>query len=132
MTSNPEEAFNIIVVDDSQFSREQVSGILTQYGFEVTGQFSNANEALQFIYENSVQLAIIDVVMPKISGFELAQKIQDKFKKTKVVMISSLSQERVVLEAIASGAHDFIQKPIQESVLIDSVKKVYKIHTEDR
>lgn len=69
--------------------------------------------------------------MPKISGFELAQQLQEKFKKIKVIMISSLSQERIILESIASGAHDFIQKPIQESVLIDSVKKVEKTFRED-
>ncbi len=130
--SNEEEVFNIIVVDDSQFSREQISGILTQYGFTVTGQFSAAGDALQFIAENPVQLAIIDVVMPKVSGFELAQKIQEKFKKVKIVMVSSLSQERVVLESIASGAHDFIQKPIDELVLVDSVKKIQKTVNEDK
>lgn len=132
MTDKTEEPFNIIVVDDSQFSREQITTILTQYGFEVTGQFSNANEALRFVSENPVHLAIIDVVMPKISGFELAQQIQNKFKKIKIIMVSSLSQERIILESIASGAHDFIQKPILETILIDSVKKVIKTYEEDK
>lgn len=122
--------FNIVVVDDSQFSRQQISNVLTDHQFNVIGQFEQANEALEFFKGNTVHLAIVDVVLPGASGFELAQQITEHYNKVSIIMVSSLSQERVVLESIASGAHDFIQKPIQETVLIDSVQKIFQSFVE--
>lgn len=120
------EKYNIIVVDDAKFTLETLSHTLKENGYNVTGLFDSAQEAINFINESSVHIALIDVVMPKTSGFELAKAIIEKFKKIQIIMMSSLSQERIIIESISSGASDFLQKPIQDATLFDSLNKVIK------
>ncbi|MCB9094539.1 MAG: response regulator [Halobacteriovoraceae bacterium] len=123
--------FKIIVVDDSDFSRKQIINILEKNGFNVVANFGNAPETIQYLVAHDIDLAIVDVVMPKISGFDLVNQITENFRNIHVIMVSSLSQERIILESIASGAQDFIQKPIKEELLVASIQKIMNDFTED-
>jgi YesN/AraC family two-component response regulator len=62
--------------------------------------------------------------MPEVSGIELTENINQNFEDIYVIVISSLSQEHVVLEAISAGAADFISKPLSQQQLIDSLEKI--------
>lgn len=115
---------SIVVVDDSDFSRSFVIKILKEAGYTVVGEAAHAASALQVIKEKKPQVVITDIVMPEISGIELTEKINQDYDNIFVIVISSLSQEHVVLEAIGAGAADFIAKPIQERQLIDSLEKI--------
>jgi two-component system chemotaxis response regulator CheY len=123
--------FNILVVDDSDFARKQIVKIINAAGYNVVGDIGSAKEAIGFISENKVHLSIIDVVMPESSGIELAQVFTNNFQDMGIIMMSSLGQERIILECIASGAQDFIQKPIQPELLIDSIEKARKHYRAD-
>ena len=70
-------------------------------------------------------LCILDVVMPKISGIEIAKEISDGNSNTCILMISSLDSENVLIESIANGAKDFLLKPFAEPQLITTVDKLY-------
>jgi two-component system chemotaxis response regulator CheY len=122
--------YSIVIIDDSHFSREQIAKTLKENDFNVTGLFERPSDCISSLSEKQFNLAIIDVVMPKISGFDLAKRLKDYNSNIDIIMISSLSQERIILEAIASGAMDFIQKPIQEQILLDSVGKGFQIFSE--
>ena len=65
-----------------------------------------------------------DIVMPEVSGIELAELINQNYKDIYVIVVSSLSQEHVVLEAIGAGAADFIAKPISQQQLVESLEKI--------
>jgi two-component system chemotaxis response regulator CheY len=123
--------YNIVVVDDSDFARKQIISMIQAAGYNVMGDLSNAKDTITFLSENKVHLAIIDVVMPESSGIELAQVISDNFEDMGIIMMSSLGQERIILECIASGAQDFIQKPIPPHVLVDSIEKARKHYKAD-
>ena len=70
-------------------------------------------------------LFIIDIVMPEISGLELAEKITELAKKKKfIVMISSLKLQSLIIESISSGASDFLEKPFSPGDLINTVEKI--------
>lgn len=111
----------IIIVDDSDFSRSVISKMLVEEGFQIMGEAASAEAALPLIKEKKPDLVIVDIVMPNVSGLELTEKIS---QDVAVIVISSLSQEHVVLDAISAGASDFIAKPIQKQQLIDSVQKI--------
>lgn len=117
----------IYIIDDSSFSRNQLSQTLANHGFTNTQKFEDATASFQNLQNKKPDLAIIDVVMPKTSGFEVARKFKEIDKSINIIMISSLSQERIILESISAGAMDFLQKPITESALIDSVEKALSI-----
>lgn len=116
-------AYRILLVDDSDFSRSQLRLLLTQHGFTVVAEASNGGEALKLIKEKKPHLVLMDVVMPEISGIELTEKIMTGQMSTAVIIISSLTQDQVVLDAIGSGAVDFIAKPVQPRQLVESVTK---------
>lgn len=114
----------IVIVDDSDFSRSLIRRMLSEEGFDIVGEANSAESALLVIKDKQPNIVITDIVMPEISGIELTEKIAQSFEDIAVIVISSLSQEHVVLEAIGAGASDFIAKPIQKQQLIDSIEKV--------
>lgn len=116
--------YRILIVDDSDFSRQNISSMLTDSRYNIIGEASSAKEAVSILQDRKAHIAIIDVVMPEISGIELAEKINNTFQDTQVIMISSLAQENIVIDAISVGASDFLQKPFTKETLINSIEKI--------
>jgi len=114
----------VLIVDDSDFSRNIVSRIVTDAGHTVIGEAAEATSALALIKTKNPNVVITDIVMPEISGIELTEKITQNFEDISVIVISSLSQEHIILDAIAAGACDFISKPIYPEQLKDSLDKI--------
>lgn len=114
----------VVIVDDSDFSRTIIIKMLKDEGFNVVGEANSAAAALLVIKEKKPHVVITDIVMPEVSGIELTENINQNFDNTFVIVISSLSQEHVVLEAIGAGAADFIAKPINQQQLTDSLEKI--------
>lgn len=114
----------IVIVDDSDFSRSIIRKMLDDENLDIVGEANGAEAALRIIKEKNPNIVITDIVMPEISGIELTEKISQKFPDISVIVISSLSQEHIILEAIAAGASDFIAKPIQKQQLMDSIEKI--------
>ena len=122
--NNKHSSLKVVVVDDSDFSRSIIIKMLKAENFNVIGEASSAASALQVIKDKEPHVVITDIVMPEISGIELTERINQDFDDIFVIVISSLSQEHVVLEAIGAGAADFISKPINQQQLVDSLDKI--------
>ncbi len=118
------EHFKIIVVDDSDFSRKTMIEILETEGFNVVGEANSAEKAIQIAQSTVCNLFILDIVMPDISGIELAKYLNEKFEDAKIIMVSSLKMENIIIESISNGAVDFISKPFDREELIRSVQKL--------
>ena len=123
-TKNTNGELKIVVVDDSDFSRNLIITMLKETNYQVVGEANSAESAIQVIVSKKPNVVITDVVMPEISGIELTEKITKNYDGVAVIVISSLSQEHIVLDAIGAGASDFIPKPIQKQQLIDSLDKI--------
>ena len=119
-----EKSYKILVVDDSDFSRNSISRMLDNKRYNIIGEASNGTEAINSLIERIPNIAIVDIVIPGMSGFELAKKISEISKEVYIIMISSLAQENIVIDAISSGASDFLQKPFTKEVLINSIEKL--------
>ncbi|MDA8792677.1 response regulator [Bacteriovoracaceae bacterium] len=113
----------IMIVDDSDFSRNQISRIVDELGYRVVGEASHAKEAIKLVSLKKPKIVIIDVIMPEISGIELAESITENFKDVRLILISSLAQDNIIIDAIGAGANDFIQKPITPQILENSLEK---------
>ena len=85
---------------------------------ETTGQ-----AALAFLESNSVDLILLDVEMPEISGYELASRIKQRGIKTPIVIISANTEKEDIEKAEAAGAAGFLGKPFRPSQLIDKIKE---------
>ena len=123
MEDNERETLKIVVVEDSNLARKAIIDTLEQEGFEIVGEAPSAEEAMTLLQSSGCNCLIIDIVMPEISGIELAQALNELKNKITIIMMSSLKQEDIIIESIAVGAVDFLQKPFEKETLIKSVKK---------
>lgn len=118
--------FKILVVDDSNVSLSFITDSLSKNGYTSIEQTTNPKEAVSFINNDHFHLYILDIVMPIISGLEIAKSITKGEKNSCILMISSLDSENIMLESIISGAKDFLPKPFNKENLINSVDKLYE------
>lgn len=123
MSTTRNKDLKIVVVDDSDFSRNSIIEILEKNGFNVVGQASSANEAVPLL-GTGANLFLIDIVMPEVSGIELSKIISENSKQAKIIMMSSLNMESIIIESISNGAVDFLTKPFGEKDLIRSIEKI--------
>ena len=113
----------VLVVDDAAFMRKMVSDALTKGGHEVVGEAGNGSEAVTRFQELKPELTTLDITMPEKDGLTALKEIMALDPSARVVMCSALGQESKVLEAVKSGAKDFVVKPFQADRVIDAVGK---------
>ncbi|NJC88719.1 MAG: response regulator [Desulfuromonas sp.] len=117
-------ALRVLIVDDALFMRNMLKDICVRAGFEVVAEGDNGEAALELFREHRPDLVTMDIVMPKRSGIEALQDIMVEDPQAKVVMVSALGQDSLVLEAVEAGARDFIVKPFKEEKVIDVIRRV--------
>ena len=118
------EKFRILIVDDSDFSRMNMVKMLDQDKYNIIGEASNAKEAINILKDRKAHLAILDVVMPDVSGIELATHFSENFKETAIMMVSSLAGESIIIDSISAGASDYLQKPFKKEDFLASIEKI--------
>lgn len=119
---------NILIVDDEKEIGDLVSFILNNEGFE-TVVFYDSMDAYHFIIDNNtVDLALIDIMMPGMDGFTLLEKIRE-IKKFPVIMLSAKSEGADKIAGLTLGADDYITKPFNNSELIARVKAQLRRYT---
>ncbi|MCL1819183.1 MAG: response regulator [Oscillospiraceae bacterium] len=114
----------ILIVDDAAFMRMMIKEVLTKNGFDVCGEAENGAVALEKYKELTPDLVIMDITMPEVNGIEALKSIKAFNGASKVIMCSAMGQQAMVIEAIQSGAKDFIVKPFQADRVVEAVKKV--------
>ena len=114
----------VLIVDDASFMRMMIKDILTKNGYEVVGEAENGNKALEKYKELKPDLVLMDITMPEVDGISALKNIRKEDGNAKVVMCSAMGQQNMVIEAIQSGARDFIVKPFQADRVLEAVKKV--------
>lgn len=114
----------VLVVDDALFMRTTISNMLEQWGFEVVGHAVNGKQAVEMYKELQPDLVTMDLTMPVMTGLEAVKQIIPEFPDAKIIMITALGQQRIIVDAIESGAKDFITKPFtafQLKAVIDNI-----------
>ena len=117
-------ALRVMVVDDALFMRNMLKDIFVRAGYEIVAEAENGEMALELYQEAKPDLVTMDIVMPKKSGIEALQEIMGSDPTACVVMVSALGQDSLVLEAVESGAKDFIVKPFKEDKVLDIVRRI--------
>ena len=115
---------NIIICDDAAFMRMMIKDILTKNGYNVVGEAENGVKAIEMYTETKPDLVLMDITMPEMDGIGALKGIRAKDPNAQVIMCSAMGQQAMVIEAIQSGAKDFIVKPFQAERVIEAVKKV--------
>ena len=116
----------ILLVDDAAIMRLMLKNLLVKNGYEVVGEAENGLQAIEKYKELKPNLVIMDITMPNKDGLTALKEIKKEFPAAKIVMCSAMGQESYVVDAIKSGASDFIVKPFQADRIISTVTKVLK------
>jgi len=113
----------ILLVDDAAFMRMMIKDILTKNGFVVADEGQDGLQAVEKYAQLLPNLVIMDITMPNMDGIQALKEIKKLDSAAKVIMCSAMGQESMVVEAIRSGAIDFIVKPFQADRIIQTVRK---------
>ncbi len=114
----------ILVVDDSRTSRKILKGILEGEGYEIVGEATNGLEGYEKYAELKPDVVTMDITMPVLDGIESLKKIKAEFPKAKVVMVTAAGQKTKMVEAVQSGADEFVSKPFEPNQLKLVIEKV--------
>ena len=117
-------AKNILICDDAAFMRMMIKDILSKNGYNVAGEAENGAKAVEKYKEVNPDLVLMDITMPEMDGIQALKAIKAADAGAKVIMCSAMGQQAMVIEAIQSGARDFIVKPFQADRVLEAVKKV--------
>ena len=120
------EVVRTMLVDDSAFMRNILKKILLSTSkYIVVGEASNGMEAINKARELNPDLIIMDIVMPELDGIEATRRIKKEFPNIKVVMCTSVDQEKKMIEAIKAGADGYIVKPFQAPKVLEQLNKLF-------
>ena len=118
----------ILVVDDQFQNNELLEACLVPQGYEIIKAVSG-EEALGKLSSNQIDLILLDIMMPKMSGLEVLEKVRasEKTKAIPVVMVTALKETEDKIKALEAGCDDFISKPFDKIELLARVKSILKI-----
>ncbi|UNC91777.1 response regulator [Candidatus Contubernalis alkaliaceticus] len=117
-------ANKILITDDTAFMRMTLKNILQKNGYEIAGEAEDGLQAVEKYKTEQPDLVTMDITMPNMDGISAIKEIMSYDAKAKIIVCSAMGQKSLVIEALSSGAKDFIVKPFQPDRILDAVKKV--------
>ncbi|MCI8525570.1 MAG: response regulator [Oscillospiraceae bacterium] len=117
-------AKKILLVDDAAFMRMMIKDTLTKNGYTELFEAVDGADAVAKFNEINPDLVIMDITMPNMDGLEALKAIRAKDGSANVVMCSAMGQESMVMDAVRSGAKDFIVKPFKADRVLKTVNTI--------
>ena len=117
-------AKKILLVDDAAFMRKMIKDTLTKNGYTEVYEAVDGADAVAKFDELSPDLVVMDITMPNMDGLEALKAIRAKDGSANVVMCSAMGQESMVMDAVRSGAKDFIVKPFKPDRVLKTVTSI--------
>jgi signal transduction histidine kinase len=118
----------VLVVDDDQRNVRLMESILRGSGYRVVKAY-NGEEAMRVVESEPPDLLLLDVMMPKMSGFELCQKLKGRYETRllPIILVTALNALEDKVQALEYGADDFLSKPINKVELLAKVRSVLRV-----
>ncbi len=113
----------ILIVDDANFMRMVVKDTLVPCGFEIVGEATNGNEAVAKYQQLRPDLVTMDITMKEKDGVAAAREILAKDPGARIVMVTALGQERMLMDCLTLGVKDFVIKPFEAERMVSAVRK---------
>ncbi len=114
----------ILIVDDSRTSRKILRTILEGAGHEVIGEAVDGVDGVNKFQELSPEITTLDITMPNMDGLEALKEIKKINAAAKIIMVTAAGQQNKMVEAIKSGASEFVTKPFEADEIIGLIAKM--------
>jgi len=122
---------HILIIDDEASLRQTLARILQRAGYEVTTA-ANGQEGLALIAEHSFDLVYSDIRMPDMGGLELLKVVREKFPDLPVVLFTAQPDLNSAVDAVRSGAVDYLMKPLKPQAVIDRTNSILEKNQKER
>ena len=114
----------IMLVDDAAFMRMMVKNALTKSGYDNIIEAQDGAEAVKKYAEEKPDMVFMDITMPNMDGLQALKEIREDDPNAKIVMCTAMGQEGMVVDAIKSGARDFIVKPFNADRIVQTAQAI--------
>lgn len=114
----------ILIVDDSKTSRKFLRNMLEQAGHEIVAEAVNGAEGVEKFRIYRPDITTMDITMPVLCGIDAVKDIIEIDPDAKIIMVTAAGQKANMIEALKKGAADFIQKPFDMDVIVNTIEKV--------
>ncbi|GIN84582.1 chemotaxis protein CheY [Heyndrickxia sporothermodurans] len=116
----------VLVVDDAKFMRLTLTKMLAKANHVVIGEAENGRQAVEMYRLLKPEIVTMDITMPEMTGLEAVQQITKEFPQAKIIICSSMGQQKMVMSAIEAGAKDYIVKPFNENRVNEAIERVLR------
>jgi CheY-like chemotaxis protein len=118
----------ILIADDNQQNRELLDAYLAEDGHDIE-MAADGEETLQKVRQSPPDLILLDIMMPRVSGYEVCQRIRQDAttKNVPVLMVTALRESGDIEKAVAAGADDFLTKPVNRLELKTRVRSLLRV-----
>lgn len=120
----------ILIVDDTELMRKTLTTIFKKENHEIVGHATNGVEAIELFKQTNPDLVTLDITMPIMDGIVALKEIIQIDAQAKIIVCSAMGQQKIIAEAIESGAKDFIVKPFLETNVIETIDNVLNPYEE--
>lgn len=129
-TGQETDKINILVVDDEPINQKVLSNHLSSERYQLTQAMNGEQALLALERETTFGLVILDVMMPRMSGYEVCEKIRRRYLPSElpVIMVTAKNQVRDLVEGFAQGANDYLAKPFSKEKFLARVKTQLDLH----
>ncbi|MDO9536559.1 MAG: response regulator [Bacillota bacterium] len=114
----------VLIADDTAFMRMTLRNVLEKNGFEVIAEAEDGLQAVEMYSNVKPDLVTMGITMPNMDGIEAIKRIMKNDPEAKIVVVSAMGQKTLVIDALNSGAKDFIVKPFQPDRIVEALQKV--------
>lgn len=117
----------ILIVDDQNFTRQALQAILeAEIDFQVVGKATNGTEALQYLEQRPVDITLVDLEMPEMSGLTVTKILGQRFPDTKVIILSSHDDQDSINAAVEAGARGYLLKSTSAQEIVDTIRAIQR------
>lgn len=119
------KTLTFVVVDDAVFMRTLIKKMIEENEtYKVVGEGANGFDAIELAKANQPDIMTLDITMPDMDGITAVKEIIKVSPDTRVIMVSAMGQQSMVIDAIKLGAKDFVVKPFEKSRVMQAIKNV--------
>ena len=119
---NPRQ-YRLLIVDDNEMNRDMLARRLSRSGY-VVDLAENARQLMRRVKENGLDLVLLDIEMPEVSGFEALKALRKDYSPSQlpIIMVTARNQREDIVRALNLGANDYLTKPIDFPVALARIE----------